>query len=301
MPHGLNNDFLYSVCKINVKFSKENEGPEQIYGTGFFIQKDEELYLITNRHVVDLSFDDDSKEGYKIENLTLEISRFIEDSKSVECEEIEISSCHIEFPHEQLDDIACIYDIRLLKENGQLTLIPFNFLATTEVLEKDVFIGDQVQFIGFPELYDHHNNTPIVRGGIISSDPRLNYSPYEEFEGHIIAYEGYTTPGGSGSPVFATPIGFPVESNIISVPEGFYHPVLLIGINAGFYNGEETIIEIGNNVKTAEDSNITVNEYQENEEKEIYRHQYLSYMFKSQEIINLINKAENKLLQDRKE
>ena len=51
MHHGLNNIYIYAVTKIEIVITNETD-KITIGGTGFFIKKDDNLYLITNRHVV---------------------------------------------------------------------------------------------------------------------------------------------------------------------------------------------------------------------------------------------------------
>ena len=135
-------------------------------------------------------------------------------------------------------------------------------LADSENFEKDLSICDSIAFIGFPTVYDHKNNMPILRSGVISSDPRLDYSFNGKDNGHVLAYEAFSTSGSSGSPVFAIQKGIKV-GNGLEAPDGFYRPVMLIGINAGcFWYGPNKV------------------------------HQHLSYMFKSDQIIKLIDKPE---------
>ena len=52
MMHGLNNTYLYAAKKIVAKWSDGNSQVE-LRGTGFFVQKDSDFFLITNRHVVE--------------------------------------------------------------------------------------------------------------------------------------------------------------------------------------------------------------------------------------------------------
>ena len=52
MLHGINNTFLYSAKKIVAVWVHETDAVE-LRGTGFFIDKDSELILVTNRHVVE--------------------------------------------------------------------------------------------------------------------------------------------------------------------------------------------------------------------------------------------------------
>ena len=75
--------------------------------------------------------------------------------------------------------------------------------------------------------------------GTIASDPRLNYSCYPgEPIASRIAYEGFSTGGASGSPVFAIQRGF-LTGDGISAPADFYREVKLIGINAGHFKDQD--------------------------------------------------------------
>lgn len=117
-----------------------------------------------------------------------------------------------------------------------------------------------IAIIGFPDVYDHLNNMPVLRAGVVSSDPRLNYSHCNQYLGHRLAYEAFSTGGSSGSPVIALQKGFPLGEGL-NAPADFYRPVKLIGINAGCVT----------------QSNV---------------HQQMSYLYKSDIIRDLIIKAE---------
>lgn len=97
---------------------------------------------------------------------------------------------------------------------------------------------------------------PILRAGVVSSDPRLNYSPNKTCQGRIIAFEAFSTGGGAGSPVIALQKGFRLGAGL-NGPADFFRPVKLIGINAGNVNSDGM-------------------------------HQQLSYLYKSDIIIDLI-------------
>lgn len=74
--------------------------------------------------------------------------------------------------------------------------------------------------------------------GTIASDPRLSYSYVPGApDASRIAYEGFSTGGASGSPVFAIQRGFQT-GGAISASEGFYREVKLIGINAGHFSDQ---------------------------------------------------------------
>ena len=263
MQHGLNNDYIYAVSKIVLTIS---DGTNSItsHGTGFFIKKDSDLFFITNRHVVQPGWSDTQYSSYtKIQKIVIDRRIYDKSTKSTEVENMEVANYEISYPENDKDDIACIANIQVRNWSGKTPMnIAFSMLATSEQFENDLTICDNVVFIGFPIVYDHKHNMPILRGGVISSDPRLDYSFNGENNGHILAYEAFSTSGASGSPVFATQKGFQIGEGL-KAPEGFYRPVLLIGINAG------SITKSG-------------------------EHQQMSYMFKSDQIIALIEKQAEK-------
>ena len=266
MHHGLDNTYLYAVSKITLLISN-GLNRTKLYGTGFFIIKDANIYLITNRHVVQPEWNDPQYQGYHIDHILFDRRDYNEALQKVDVETLEIVSYEIFYPENALDDIACITNISICDEwSKKLPIcIEYSMLATSTQIETDLSICDHVALIGFPIVYDHKHNTPILRSGVISSDPRLDYSYNGKDMGHLLAYEMFSTSGASGSPVFAIQKGIKFGKGF-NVPEGFYRPVRLIGINAG-------------SIFTKNDG----------------VHQQMSYMFKSDQIIRLIEQAESKI------
>lgn len=232
MGHGITNQFLYTVTNIQVTF--ESEGETLISsGTGFFIKKGEEIFLITNRHVVDLNYDKKDPNPYKIKAINIDARSINPIYSSITHNKAAITSYRIKFDSNGINDVACIHNIHIDNNiNGHLLFIPYEMLATKEQYFNSLAVADQLAFIGFPKVADKKNHMPILRIGHISSDPRLDYSYDENLNlGQCAAYEAFGKPGFSGSPVFSTQIGFPV-SGILSAPKDFYRPVLLIGIQS---------------------------------------------------------------------
>ncbi len=97
-------------------------------------------------------------------------------------------------------------------------------LATIEIY-KQIQPYDLICFTGFPQTHDKLMGRPILRKGTISSDPSYNYSWDTNEHGDCIAYEGFSSEGASGSPIFAPPRGM---SGIPNSRHGY-----LIGVNAG--------------------------------------------------------------------
>lgn len=139
-------------------------------------------------------------------------------------------------PH---NDIACLKSVHVDNSLAVSFAIPYSMLATDEWLQNKLSVCDSLAYPGFPDWFDKQNNTPIFRMGTIASDPRLNYScfPGEPIASRI-AYEGFSTGGASGSPVFAIQRGFPTGDGI-SAPADFYREVKLIGINAGHFKDQD--------------------------------------------------------------
>lgn len=262
MHHGLNNTYIYAVSKITLVISNGTDNVS-IQGTGFFIVKENELFLITNRHVVQPDWKEPKYQGYKLLSITFDRRDYNETTKNVEVETIEMKSYNMLFAENDIDDIACITNIEVNDCWSKKTpiCIEYSMLANSENFEKDLSICDSVAIIGFPIVYDHKHNMPILRSGVISSDPRLDYSFNGRDNGHALAYEAFSTSGASGSPVFAIQKGFKIGDGL-KAPDEFYKPVMLIGINAG-------------SIETNPDK----------------VHQQMSYMFKSDQIIKLIEKA----------
>ena len=263
MTHGLNNTFLYTGCRIISSFGN-GTNTASISGTGFFINKENNVFLITNRHMVDIEYGDVRKQysGYKLLEFTIDNRR--NDPKThLPTDIVEIKIQNIDefyFPEVKENDIACLKNIKYLGGDVSIDFpIPYSLIATEEKIKEKLSVCDFVAFPGFPEWYDKRNNNPILRTGALASDPRFDYSNEKEFMGNCIAYEAFSSGGSSGSPVFAIQKGFPTGPGL-TAPENFYREILLIGINAGHFEAIDG------------------------------QHSGISYLYKSSEIIKLIDK-----------
>ena len=171
MIHGLNNTYLYSAKMIIAHWTNGKDTVE-LRGTGFFVDKEGELALITNRHVVEPGYSDRKFLGYTVSDF-LVVGYQAVDENGIPCD------LHIAKINNFLDfcfsanvhnDIACLKKVQL--GNGSATVIcpiPYSLLATKEQLEK-LSVCDSIAYPGFPEWYDRKNETPIFRMGTIASD-----------------------------------------------------------------------------------------------------------------------------------
>lgn len=263
MFHGITNQFLYAVSRIELKFSNPlTSEVAEMQGTGFFVGKDKQIYFITNRHLLDIARKDAEYADYRLDTIKFDLRLYDEETKTVISNMVETVLYTITLPDDDYDDIACLSQMNLLGESVMAKVyFPFDMLADSDCLENEISVCDNLAVIGFPIVYDHLNNMPILRSGIISSDTRHNYSFDNQYMGHVIAYEAFSTDGLSGSPVLALQKGFSVGGEL-KAPEGFYRPVKIVGINAGLLTDLKGV------------------------------HQQMSYMYKSEVIRDLILKSE---------
>ncbi len=74
--------------------------------------------------------------------------------------------------------------------------IPYEMLS--DFTEPELSVAENVFFVGYPNgRYDKRNNLPLIRTGLIASNPKLNFNNRPEF---II--DAQVFPGSSGSPVY---------------------------------------------------------------------------------------------------
>ena len=241
--HGMSNALIYAVSKIRVIF--DNGNPAECMennGTGFFILREDKEYFITNRHVLDPEKTEGiAGKGYKMQTIYIDLRNYDEATKTPLSEELFVKSCNYKFADNNFDDIACISDIVYDKKPTVIrTNIDIKLLATADLFQSSFTICDTLAFIGFPSnQYDLLHNLPIVRSGIISSDPRVNFAINGTDKGNAIAYEVFSTGGSSGSPVFALQKGFKLGPGLEG-PDDFFRPLKLIGINAGHTKDPKT-------------------------------------------------------------
>ena len=241
MLHGLSNEFLYSAKRI-VTYWNTTKGLIESSGTGFFVNKGDEIFLVTNRHVVELSYSRPEYAGATLHQFLVE---------GYECAEVgklpsQYSTIVIEnvsefvFHPNRFNDIACLKnpkcDLSVSKTSTISLPIEYELLATNEEINTKLTVCDTIAYPGFPQWYDKKNGTPIFRMGTVASDPRVGYAcRITDPDADRVAYEGFSSAGASGSPVFAIQRGFPTGTGI-KAPDGFYRKVMLVGINAGHFS-----------------------------------------------------------------
>lgn len=225
MYHQPQENFLYSAYKIEVEYSngvKTKSGT----ATGFILEISKgNHWIVTNRHVIDLNY---KKDDVKFKEFKL--SKFLITGRKSDDTEYTLrlhENADFYFHNDYENDVALIKP-HVYFDDGKTASLHWHFgmehIADQEIY-KTIKPFDLICYSGFPNPHDKFSNRPILRSGNIASDPKYNYSWNKNYQGHCVAYEGFSSGGASGSPVFAPPRGL---RNIPNSRHGF-----LIGINAG--------------------------------------------------------------------
>ena len=235
--------FLYTAYRLEVTFRSRSGEPHQKNGTGFFVGSPQgQLYLVTNRHVLDAQWDKPGETG--------NIKEFYGCSAQVvicqgrpngdELHRFALLSPRPLFHPCYTHDVAVL---PVAEVSGILTppgatsriqiqnFIKLDDLATHEEFKSDIDLGDQIGFPGYGEAYSPLDQRPIFRVGYVISDPTLPLN-YDEVKGDAFLIEGFSTAGASGSPVFAFEKGFRLGGGIAATGK-FHRRWSLLGVNAG--------------------------------------------------------------------
>ena len=262
MYHPIDSRYLYSAAKLSIAFEDEYGKFHSASGTGFVfgIGEGKKIsVLISNRHVLDAGFSDLRKRQWALKGII-----FSGYGNSKEYFEIDVNDWELVFTSNGEEDIAALVlkKCSFLKGEERFSgVVNFDLDILADHQFHDLLnVGDFVVLPGYPEFHDKNTNRPILRSGIIASDPLHDYAgPGMAVGLRTLAYEAFSTAGTSGGPVFALGVGFLLEGDISG---GSYRPPRIIGINAGH-------ISMGNSGS----------------------HSGISYLYKSTVIIELLGKV----------
>lgn len=175
-------DLMYNTIKLYLKVKGKNVGT----ATGFFFIKDNEKYIVTNRHVVNdmdevtFVFHQSYEAPGRVRNFTIggsDIKRIIKTHNQYDLAVINITNFVTE------DDV--------FKELSESDIITDYELSYDNVMQ-NVFI------VGYPiGIEDELNKLPTFSTGITSSNILIDYNGRPE-----MLLNAFALPGSSGSPVF---------------------------------------------------------------------------------------------------
>jgi hypothetical protein len=267
---------LYSACRLEATHHFPNDGTHctDLAGTGFLVEfpaGDNRLGLVTNRHLADAVFYNElDNKGSAIKLIKLQWWQ----SNELRCEH-SISDPKPLYHSDPLIDVAVIPiaskpgeplqatgeffgDIaKFIAENSptEITLnhaISWEILLECEKLWPQLQPGEFVVFPGYPIWYDQLQIRPVMRSGVLASDPQTDYrsgkgAPTKKDSRHQVLFDAFSTKGNSGSPVYVAQRGMPPIDFLIPTGDGKtatqaqfgsknYRQSFLIGINASHFN-----------------------------------------------------------------
>ncbi len=276
MDNGFGEWQLYSACRLTAAhYYEPGEHRCELFGTGFIVEfpnEDNRFGLVTNRHLVDVPWAEPEKAGAVITSVT--VATWLNRSSRVEFTIDDPQPLYHDDPTVDVAVIPCGADVRLkpvgnYPSPGELIhpltatepspnftyAVPWDYLLECETLWPQINPGEFVAFPGYPEWYDKLQTRPVLRSGMIASDPHTEYrrlpgDPTSRDGIRQVLFDAFSTSGNSGSPVFVAQRGVPpMPLHMMSSRGGFspdgpaahventgYHRSFLIGINTGHIN-----------------------------------------------------------------
>ncbi len=232
MFHSPNKSVLYCAYRLEVEHSTATGSINLIQGTAFYVKKNSDLFLVTNRHNLDAPMKNRKYAGYKPSGLKLS-GYFNGQYLTAELARQELA---IGFPDNDEEDVAAIRVTNvpfIAKGDMLVTQLNYDLLADADMLAK-IDVCDLVALPGYPDFYDRNGNRPIMRMGTIASDPESDYCDLGMRPARRIAYEAFSSAGSSGSPVFALAKGMRTGAGLSG---GYFRDICLLGVNAGHLRG----------------------------------------------------------------
>lgn len=214
-------------------------GPQHLgHGTCFFIVHEERAFLVTNRHVLDPSYQSIAKKDWSI--AAVKISGYDRKGHFFEGKLHEFTP---RFSSVWDEDVACALVSKIELNDGATESVGVwwldsSYLADDKTLNR-ISASHFVVVSGYPKWYDISSARPIMRSGIVSSDPSSNYCGPKMVPGaRRIALEVFSSEGMSGSPVFALAFGLNISAQNVVTSIDFF-PGCLVGILVGHYETEK--------------------------------------------------------------
>ncbi|WP_199255243.1 helix-turn-helix domain-containing protein [Mycolicibacterium mengxianglii] len=276
MDTGFGSLQLYSACRVEAAHHFKVGGSHciDLEGSGFLVEfpeNDSRLALVTNRHIADAVFyDEDLNDGSSLTSVrvqwwqskALRLEHTIVNPRPlynvdplIDVAVIPIAStpdARIEIVGELFGDLDQFVDENSAEEFAFEHAISWENLSECESLWSQLEPGEFVVFPGYPVWHDHLQIRPVMRSGLIASDPQTDYRSTsgvrtKKDSSHQVLFDAYSTSGNSGSPVYVAQRGLPPADLPFTFADGSpglrfqlgfhrYRRSFLVGINASHYN-----------------------------------------------------------------
>ena len=205
----------------------------------FRVHSGEVLLLATNRHVIDIDYRDPKYRGHGYVLSSMQILGFDTSGRS--------GRQHVAraavLTHENSNiDIALLQILSVSNPDG-ISVVPASndVIADTDFLETELEWAAQVSFSSFQPWRDTHSERPILRTGILSSDPAYPFVSIKTKRDRVHLLEAFSFAGSSGSPAIANAKGIETGPELTG---GGFRPARIIGMMTGHLPNEESETDV---------------------------------------------------------
>ncbi len=235
MYHPIPRTWLLATNKIEVSF-RNGHDEKSPHGSGFWIRNGEDLVFATNRHVIDIEYKDPKYQGLDYVLSSVKTLTFDATGRSGRQQVARATILTHEDPQV---DIALLRVAGVINPDG-ISVQPVNVdvIAGSSFLETELEWGAQVSFSSFQPWRDTQTERPILRTGILASDPAYPFVSNTTKLAHVHLLEAFSFGGSSGSPVFANAKGIELGSGL-SGGVGF-RPARIIGMMTGHLSNKDS-------------------------------------------------------------
>lgn len=235
-------DIEFTTTLINVYFL----GKHHSNGTGFFVLKvyngKTYLYLVTNRHVLEVEDDNDPTIKYDADKIILNI---LHKGSGPTQYEIDLKKNKKVCSAVKDIDIAIVFlsksKLPLELSNIRALDINVNAWSSKEYMDKGGYNGSNIAMIGYPiSTTFPYIDTPMFRRGYVA---RISQTDITLIKNFVLDIQNF--PGNSGSPVFCLPDPAPIdgtdninELRLIGIVHSYVHYKHKI---SGYYSGGKPV------------------------------------------------------------
>jgi len=269
---GVSIEACLSICRLRTTFVDSCGDKKVICGTGFWIKDSNSSFVfITNQHNLDFNYRRQGFEAYELKKIEIELRDLSLDKTRPIPNFFPIKTCSIIFRDA---DVVALREMRFENKEKQFTHCQFSseWLADNAFFEKYMKMAQEAFFLGFPHSkFDEEGNLPVSGHVILASWPTRSFKNKDLNENDVLLIQGKALKGASGSPVITFPRGLPINTDSGSAKTESFCPQKLVGIIAGHFFKEDSLIADPNNKK-----------------EDFFNHSDYSYFIRSTSILYLL-------------